>query len=333
MLLAMTLRMGTCFFLAASWVACSSSKPPGSDVGSNDSGPNASADAGPPSSDGAAVAPSAGCNLAAPASGERTLTLEGTERSYLLHVPAGYDPARPWPVVLNFHGRTAASIGKASTLHAGLSQMNDKADSAGFVVLTPQGLREPDGAQTWNAGQCCAADRTRDDVGFVDAMLDQASAALCIDAKRIYAAGLSNGGFLASRLACERADRIAAVAPVAAGNVFLACNPSRAISVMSFHGTADGVVPYAPAVQTTMDWVERNGCQAVPTETFRNGDSHCDTYAACAGGAEVVQCTVDEGGHTWPGGVDLASFGFGKTTQDLSANDAMWEFFQRHPLP
>ncbi|HMR76868.1 MAG TPA: hydrolase, partial [Polyangiaceae bacterium] len=77
----------------------------------------------------------------------------------------------------------------------------------------------------------------------------------------------------------------------------------------------------------------RNGCSPTPTETFKNGDSHCDTYSGCTGGGEIVFCTVDDGGHTWPGGADLSVFGFGKTTNDLIANDALWDFFQKHPLP
>ncbi len=274
-----------------------------------------------------------GCGTAPPANGKRDISHGGVARSYQLYVPAGYDNAKPTALVMNFHGRTAANLGEAAPLQEVVSGMYAKADAAGFVVVNPQGLTEPDGAQTWNAGFCCAADKSRDDLGFVDAVIDELSAQLCIDPKRIYATGLSNGGFMSHRIACERADRFAAVAPVAAFNGMATCTPSRPIALMNFSGTADSLVNYGMSKTSVEEWATRNGCGATPTETFKNGDSHCDTYAGCNGGVEVILCTIDDGGHTWPGGADLSSFGFGKTTQDLKANDAMWDFFQKHTLP
>ena len=200
-------------------------------------------------------------------------------------------------------------------------------------MVNPQGLSESDGSQTWNAGACCSADSSRDDVGFADAILDELETLLCVDEKRIFATGLSNGGFLSHRLACERAERYAAVAPVAAFNGMASCNPSRGISMIAFNGTADKLVSYAASQSSNQAWVTRNGCNPTPTETFKKGDSHCDTYSGCKDGAEVVFCTIDDGGHTWPGGMDMSALGFGKTTQDLMANDAMWDLFQKHPLP
>ncbi|MCC6898525.1 MAG: hypothetical protein IT377_06100 [Polyangiaceae bacterium] len=282
---------------------------------------------------GTGGASTTGCGKAAPASGKRTLSHGGAERSYQLHVPPGYDASKPTPVVVNFHGRTAASFGEAAPLQEAVSKLYAKADAAGFLVVNPQGLSDSDGSQTWNAGTCCAEDKTRDDVGFADAILDELDAALCVDKKRIFATGLSNGGFLSHRLACERAERYAAVAPVAAFNGMASCSPSRGISLISFNGTADKLVSYAASQNSNQAWVTRNGCNPTPTETFKKGDSHCDTYSGCKDGAEVVFCTIDDGGHTWPGGMDMSTLGFGKTTQDLIANDAMWELFQKHPLP
>lgn len=258
--------------------------------------------------------------------------MAGTARAYQLHLPPSYDASKPWPLVLNFHGRTPASAGEASTLQALVSGLNTKGDAAGFIVVNPQGLSESNGEQTWNAGLCCAQDQTRDDMGFVDALLASLEAELCIDSKRIYSTGLSNGGFMSHRLACERADRFAAVAPVAAFNGMPSCNPARPIPMISFNGTSDTLVSYALAQNSAAEWVKRNGCNAAATETFKNGDSHCDTYSGCQGGADVVFCTVDGGGHTWPGGFDLSGFGFGKTTKDLNANDALWAFFEKHAL-
>ncbi len=282
---------------------------------------------------GSGGASATGCGKQAPTGGKHTLSHGGGERSYQLHLPANYDSSKPTPVVVNFHGRTAGSFGEASSLQESVSKMYAKADAAGFIVVNPQGLSETDGAQTWNAGTCCAADKSRDDVGFADAILDRLATELCLDDKRVFATGLSNGGFMSHRLACERAKRYAAVAPVAAYNGMAECNPELPVSIISFNGTADTLVSYAASQASNDAWLKRLGCNSTPAETFKKGDSHCDTYSGCNGGAEIVFCTVDDGGHTWPGGLDMSTLGFGKTTMDLSANDAMWDFFQKHPLP
>ena len=107
---------------------------------------------------------------------------------------------------------------------------------------------------------------------------------------------------------------------------------------MHFHGTSDTVAPYdgnvatgTPSVaETIAAWATRDGCTGQPTETFRKGDAHCSTYEACMSGANVTLCTIDMGGHTWPGGPVL--IGLGNTSTNLSATDAMWTFFSAHPL-
>ncbi len=272
-----------------------------------------------------------GCGSPPPANGKRTVFHGGRKRSYQLHVPKGYDPSQPTALVLNFHGRTLTALGEAAVAQEISSGLYAKGDAAGFIVVNPQGLIG-NGEQTWDAGLCCAADQGRDDVGYVDAVIAQLKQELCIDDARIYATGISNGGFMSHRLACERANVFAAVAPVAAYNTMLACNPSRAIPMLSFNGTSDPLVSYGWSQSSNQAWVARNGCNPTPTQTFEHGDSHCSTYSGCKAGAEVVFCTVEGGGHTWPGGPALFSVGLGKTTKDLSANDAMWDFFQKHTL-
>ena len=83
--------------------------------------------------------------------------------------------------------------------------------------------------------------------------------------------------------------------------------------------------------QTISEWVARDGCKGKATRSFERGDTRCDTHAMCERGVEVTLCTIEEGGHTWPGGLDIAFLG--KTSHDIDANDAMWEFFEQHPLP
>ena len=275
----------------------------------------------------------AGCGTEPPQSGKASLTHGGKERSYRLYLPPGYNSSQATPLVLNFHGRTAASFGEAAPLQEDVSGLAKKGAAAGFIVVNPQGLKEPDGAQTWNAGLCCSADKGRDDIGFVDALLDELQKKLCVDSKRVYATGLSNGGYMSHALACHRADRFAAVAPVAAANGTTPCAPARPAPVIAFNGTLDGLVWYSLATDSMKEWVKRNGCSFTPKQTFKKGDGRCESYSSCKGGAEVVQCTVDAGGHTWPGGADLSSLGFGKTSKDLIANDILWEFFKKHSLP
>ncbi len=270
--------------------------------------------------------------LAQPLDATWKISFGGVDRTFDVHVPASYNPATPMPVVLNFHGLTSNSAQEEL-----LAKTNEKGDAVGFIAVHPQGTGNP---ASWNAGACCspANDSMVDDVGFVGAMIDKLELDLCVDPARVFATGMSNGGFLSHRLACELADRIAAVAPVAGVNGLTTCAPKRPISVMHFHGTADPLVPYGGSPQmgfigveqSFSDWALRDKCTDSPFESFRKGDSHCATYKQCDGGAEVILCTVDNGGHTWPGGLPIP--GLGNTTTDLSATDAMWDFFTRHPL-
>jgi polyhydroxybutyrate depolymerase len=261
------------------------------------------------------------------------LTAGGKERVVHVHVPKGYDRTKPAPVVLNFHG-----LGSNAGEQILLTGMNEKADQATFVAVHPEGTGV---SQSWNAGACCgtAASGAVDDVGFVSAIIDEVSSKLCVDAKRVFATGMSNGGFLSHRLACELSGRIAAVAPVAGVLGVATCNPTRPMSVFQLHGTLDALVPYAgnpsmgfPSVMQTLSaWAGRSGCSVTPRETSKKGEVTCVTFDGCKGGAEVNLCTVEGGGHTWPGGVPVPSLGH--TTTDIVATDAMWDFFVKHPLP
>jgi polyhydroxybutyrate depolymerase len=274
-----------------------------------------------------------GCNGGSlqPGNSNRKITVGGIEREYNLHVPPSYDPATPIPLVLNFHGFTSNMAQQEL-----FSMMSPKADSAGFIVAYPNGLKNASGAQSWNAGFCCADDPTRDDVGFVNAMLDDLEGAGCIDAKRVYATGMSNGGYMSHLLGCKLADRIAAIAPVAGvlGIPAAECQPSRPLSVIHFHGTADTLVEYDAGYVTVPDsfagWGERNGCTGTPKPTFTNGTAHCETYDTCDAGVSVTLCTLEGEGHCWPGQTLCP---FGASTTDLIADDAMWDLFEKTSLP
>jgi polyhydroxybutyrate depolymerase len=260
-----------------------------------------------------------------------TITSGGIPRVVNVHVPAGYDPTRGTALVLNFHGFTSDAVQEAA-----LSLMSDKADNAGFIVMYPLGTGTP---LSWNAGACCgtAASSGIDDIQFVRDILDKAASELCIDPARIYATGMSNGGFLSHRIGCELSDRFAAIAPVAGVLGIASCTPSRPVPVIEFHGTLDTLVPWDgsaslgfPSVMDTFHgWAQRDGCTGAPSQTYAQGDATCQSYDQCTGGAQVTLCTIDGGGHTWPGGTPVPSLGL--TSTDINATDAMWTFFAAHP--
>ena len=260
-----------------------------------------------------------------------TIMSGGLQRTLNVHVPSSYDPQKAMPLVLNFHGYS--SNAQQEDL---LSQMSAKADAVGFIAIHPEGTNN-----SWNAGACCgmAAQNGVDDIGFVKDILDTAESRLCVDAHRIFATGMSNGGFLSHRIGCELADRIAAVAPVAGVLGVATCTPSRPMPVIHFHGTADTLVPYNGSTMNGFisvpddfaAWGMRDACTDTPSTTYSMGDVSCSSYLSCGGGAQVTLCTVQNGGHTWPGGTPVPSLGY--TTTNISATDAMWSFFQAHPLP
>ncbi len=263
----------------------------------------------------------------------------GRERQYDLFIPSSSTPGRPAPLVFNFHGFTANPESQDW-----LSGMSGMAEEAGFILATPKGWGNEE-FLGWNAGSCCgqAVLENVDDVGFTSDMIDRISAEYCVDPSRIYAAGISNGAFMSYRLACELADRIAAVAAVAGVTVVNSCRPSRPVPVISFHGTSDLLVwynggLYESAPRTMARWSMRNGCSREVETVYQKGNVRCHIYKDCRDGAAVELCTIQGGGHNWPGGMDMSSIppytGLeGTMTRDINATRAIWEFFQKHPMP
>ena len=290
-------------------------------------------DAGPVVDSPPTDAASATCEgITAPATADETITITagGQQRSFHLHLPPSFNASAPIAVVLNLHGwmQTAED-------HRMQSKLNETADREGFVTVHPVGIET-----SWNAGKnCCGVAQSTgiDDVGFIDALLARLQDLVCADSRRIYATGMSNGGFMAHRLACERADVFAAVSSVAGLIGVEPCTPSRPVPVLTFHGTADFIVGYtmsftglAGAPMTIERWRAMNGCADVGTVVFATGDVSCERWM-CQAGSEVEFCTIADGGHTWPGGTPTPLFG--KTTTNISASDYLWDFFERHPLP
>ncbi len=278
------------------------------------------------------------CAWASPAEPPGALTFGGLQRTYSVHVPAGLD--RPAGLVINLHGS-----GQTGADQAGLTNYNAVADQYGFVVAYPDGIDF-----SWADGRGASVpDRDGvDDVGFLATLIDRLVRDYRVAPDRVFVTGMSAGAFMANRLACERADLVSAVAPVAGTlGVAAACHPSRPVSVLLIYGTADPVVPYnggpmvgrggpsdivaAPA--WAQRWRSLDGCPGPPIETVSVGQGeaaevHRLTSAGCADGTQVDFVRIDGGGHTWPAGrFALPAAMVGPTSQAFDASQASGQFF------
>ena len=274
----------------------------------------------------------------------RSIMVRKQKRSYLVHVPKDYDPQTPTPVVLALHG-----VGMNGPMMVLFSGLNKKADEAGFIVVYPSGTGVGPFLK-WNArglkGEPAAG--KPDDVEFISKLLDELAGLVNMDHKRVYAAGMSNGGMMCYLLAAELSGRIAAIAPVAGAVVIEDSKPQRPVSVIHFHGLKDDIVPFERAREkspplikvksvdeSVQTWVKLNGCAEAPqSDTLsKPGEDTKVTRKTYVGGqeeSEVVLIIIEEGGHTWPGQEPPVGF-IGKSAKNISANDLMWEFFQKHP--
>jgi polyhydroxybutyrate depolymerase len=223
--------------------------------------------------------------------------------------------------------------------------MSDLAAAKGFIVVYPNGTgRFRSGLLTWNAGGCCGyAQRRRvDDVAFVRALLDTLEREYPIDHRRVYATGFSNGGMMSYQVACALSDRFAAVAPVS-GELAMDCAPSRPVSVLIIHGTADQNLPYdggvgpkaldkhdVKSVHYALDhWLRFDRCATTP-RVDSTAALVRRTFAPCAENTAVELYTIIGGGHAWPGGQRMSPAA-DAPSEALNATRVVWEFFAAHP--
>jgi polyhydroxybutyrate depolymerase len=289
----------------------------GGKAGSGSGGATAGAPAGGAGSGGSAGAPDTsgpcptGGKLKA---GDQTLMIssDGMDRSFLVHVPTKYDGTTRMPVVFDFHG-----LGGNSNQQKQLSGWASLGDTEGFITVFPQGLGDSPG---WNADGCCT--KVADDVAFVRAIIMQLTSQECIDTKRIYSTGCSNGGAMSFMLACHAADVIAAVAPVdfdcVVGGRCANCDPGRPITEVQFRATKDQAVDYSGAEPNFEAWGDINMCSgdAAPLAT----NAACQTYPMCGAGAETILCTVQDGTH-------CANY------KSFMIPQVAWPILKAHPLP
>ncbi len=280
----------------------------------------------------------------------KSLTFDGLTRFYDVHVPPGYDGTAPVPLVLDFHGYLSNKSDQAD-----VSGFKTLSDVEGFVVVHPLGLygsaADPEAANgldgpSWNGGDLCCGKAARldaEDVGFARALLPAVAAEANIDLRRVYATGLSNGGAMSHRLACEAANTFAATAPLAFPIPFspvTKCSPSRPISVLHFAGTDDTLVPYEggaaavggtafPSAAESFDqWRSTDVCgDGAPDQVVTTGASTCETYTSCAEGVETGLCSIDASDDPpFPGHVLYWN-------DDLVLAEVAWDFLSRFTLP
>lgn len=276
----------------------------------------------------------------------------GLQRTYLVHLPAGYVKNHLWPLVIILHG----GGGEGKNMDA-LTGFNAESDSEGFVAVYPDAV-----GRNWNDGRGDPNIKSQatdiDDVSFISALIDRLEDDLSINKKMIYITGISNGAIMCHRLGCELSSKIAAIAPVA-GNIPVKMqpvwSPSHPLSVLIINGTDDPLVPWGggdvtflmlkrgkviSVADTVKFWVAKNECIAIP-ETYQlphidaadGTTTTVDSYKGCSGEVEVLLFTVKGGGHTWPGGLQYMSQSLiGKTSRDFNATTIIWQFFKRHPL-
>jgi len=255
-----------------------------------------------------------------PKASVQNVVVNGETRSFRMYVPKRVSGPAPLVIVLHGWGFTAEQIERDYG-------WNDVAERHGFVVVHPEGV-----GLSWNAaGDCCgpAADSDVDDVAFITTMVERLKRALPIDERRVYAAGMSNGGVLAYALAC-RTSLFAAIG-VVAGTQVGGCQDPRPTSVVHVHGLADSIVRFdggravvpgaQPVSQVMAYWRRVNDCEK--PERSRRGPVVTST-AACADDREVTLVTIDDEGHFWPG--RAGSVAPWDTTAEL------WTMLSRHSL-
>jgi polyhydroxybutyrate depolymerase len=326
------MQIASCSFVGlilTSFVACSTSS-------TDTTAPDAA------SSQDAGVSPdSALADAAQDAAGEASNYDAGAivaARPYTLHVPTGYDAAKPTPLVLLFHG-----YGATGMLEELVFRMTSTSDAQTFLYAYGEGTTDQDGSQFWSATDACCNlyGSSVDDVQYFDAIVDDIAAKYNVDKKRVYAIGHSNGAFMAHRLACERASRVAAIVALAGDNYLDAskCNPSEHVSVLQVHGDADQTILYAggatkegmyPSAHASVgSWAQKNGCtgalaatgQTLDLDTGLAGsETKVETYGGCPAGIDVTLDTIQGGAH-------IPAFAH------PAWNDTVWGFLSAHPKP
>lgn len=250
--------------------------------------------------------PSAGCSgdkLETGRGVSRKIDVDGVSRVYVLDVPDSVKPKKPAPLLFDFHGFGHSAAGVWN-----VSGFKPLAVRDGFITVYPDGLPVHLLGRDAPGWEIATTEKNRD-VAFTKRLLDEIERTYCIDRARVFSTGFSNGAYFSYLLACQMADRFAAIAPVSGALTPGACNPGRAVPVLIHHGRQDELVPVAQARAARDAWIERDGCR-------EHVSNSCEEHRQCRDGSEVEYCEGDFA-HHWP----------------LEATERIWEFFRAHPLP
>ncbi len=283
-----------------------------------------------------------GARITSPGRYEIRLRHGGQERMALVHVPRQWTATGSLPLVMALHGAGGGALYQADDGNYGLIS---KAEEAGFIAVFPNGISPASSGllATWNAGNCCARarDENVDDVGFLRAVVTDVQRRTGIDASRVYAIGMSNGGMMAYRLACEAGDVFRGIMAVAGTDNTRNCRPARPVPVLHIHARNDDrvlfnggageafrnealVSDFVSVPDTVTKWVQLNRAAPAARRVLAVAGASCDLHEASAGGAPVQLCVTETGGHSWPGGSKQR----GETPSTaIKANDVMWSFF------
>lgn len=268
-----------------------------------------------------------------------SLEVDGMSRSFLVHLPDDYyehDVSRPLVIGLHGAGGSAIQFEEDYDLHETVNQH-------GGIAVFPEGVPSNGklNLRFWNAGNCChdAMDRNIDDVAFIRELIEHLTKDLRIDKDRVYVTGMSNGGMLAYRLACEIPEYITAVAVVSGALMTESCTPNKPVPILHIHSEKDLKVPmrggkglggyhFTPTKFAFDTWASANQCDS--TVSRIDHKSYYEIRAeGCMEGYSVALYVTQDGGHSWPG-ARKARPAADEPSQAIEANDVIWTFFTMH---
>ncbi len=280
-----------------------------------------------------------------------SIMVDGIERTYHLYIPNNYNPNAHLPLLIVLHG--GGGNGKGMEEKTTLGEFDKLADKENFIVVYPDAFKKH-----WNDGKedpySYSARHNIDDVKFISTLIDYLGKKYNIDKNRVYVVGMSNGGMMSFRLACELSDKIAGIATVAASmpeNLYILCHPSNKISILMIHGTHDPIVPWeggyvhifgkrrgnVVSIEESFEfWARHNNCTLQFNQTYLPDIDPNDGTKVwkkeCSNeenGTKVILYGIEGGGHTWPGGLRRFSEQIvGRISHDINACKVIWNFFK-----
>ncbi len=275
------------------------------------------------------------------------IEVDGKKRLYVVYTPEDLHPDSTYSLILALHGRFGDPANMAESTH-----LNETADFKKFIVCYPEGIE-----RSWADSRetSPASEKEIDDIAFLDVLIDQLIQDYPINSKKVYAVGLSNGGFMVQDMACKLSEKIAAFTSVIAStplNLPADCSPTRSVPCMFILGTEDPLIPYAggeipfneggqvlSADSSIQFWLTKNGCtgNADSLQLPDPEDDGCTitqlNWNVCNPATGLTYLRVNGGGHNWPGGEPIWSFVSGNHCKDIDASIYIWEFLSQYSLP